>query len=85
MKSVPQVPNVPHVPLVPVPHVPFPPNPPFYSQEKTMTQDTPQGFIPKHGGYRKLISYQKAEIVYDGTVYFTNRFYYCSPYLSNFP
>jgi hypothetical protein len=34
-----------------------------------------QGFIPKHGGYRNLISYQKAEIIYDGTVYFTNRFY----------
>ena len=33
------------------------------------------GFIPKHGGYRNLISYQKAEIIYDGTVYFTNRFY----------
>jgi len=33
------------------------------------------GFIPKHGGYRKLFSYQKAEIIYDGTVYFTNRFY----------
>ena len=34
-----------------------------------------QGFIPKHGGYRNLISYQKAEIIYDGTLYFTNRFY----------
>jgi four helix bundle suffix protein len=34
-----------------------------------------QSFIPKHGGYRKLISYQKAEIIYDGTVYFTKRFY----------
>jgi four helix bundle suffix protein len=34
-----------------------------------------QGFIPKHGGYRNLIGYQKAEIIYDGTVYFTNRFY----------
>ena len=34
-----------------------------------------QGFIPKHGGYRNLISYQRAEIIYDGTVYFTNRFY----------
>jgi four helix bundle suffix protein len=32
------------------------------------------GFIPKHGGYRKLISYQKAEIIYDGTVAFTKRF-----------
>jgi len=34
-----------------------------------------EGFIPKHGGYEKLISYQKAEIIYDGTRYFTNRFY----------
>lgn len=32
-------------------------------------------FIPAHGGYKKLVSYQKAEIVYDGTVYFTNRFF----------
>jgi len=34
-----------------------------------------QGFIPTHGGYRNLFSYQKAEIIYDGTVYFTNRFF----------
>jgi hypothetical protein len=39
------------------------------------TNNNNQGFIPKHGGYRNLISYQKAEIIYDGTVYFTNRFY----------
>lgn len=32
------------------------------------------GFIPKHGGYKKLLSYQKAEIVYDGTVYFCDHF-----------
>ena len=32
-------------------------------------------FIPKHGGYRNLISYQKAEIIYDGTKYFVNRFF----------
>ena len=31
-------------------------------------------FIPKHGGYKTLLSYQKAEIVYDATVYFCNRF-----------
>jgi len=30
--------------------------------------------IPKHGGYRKLKSYQMAEIVYDATVKFCNRF-----------
>ena len=34
-----------------------------------------KGFIPVHGGYRSLFSYQKAEIIYDGTVYFTNRFF----------
>ena len=33
------------------------------------------GFIPIHGGYRNLITFQKAEIIYDGTVYFTNRFF----------
>ncbi|HCS19839.1 MAG TPA: four helix bundle protein [Bacteroidetes bacterium] len=34
------------------------------------------GFIPTHGGYRNLFSYQKAEIIYDGTVYFTSRFFH---------
>jgi len=34
------------------------------------------GFIPTHGGYRNLFTYQKAEIIYDGTVYFTNRFFH---------
>lgn len=34
-----------------------------------------KGFIPAHGGYRKLITYQKSEIIYDGTIYFTNRFF----------
>ena len=33
-----------------------------------------KGFIPPHGGYAKLLSYQKAEIVYDATVYFCKRF-----------
>ncbi|RPJ83414.1 MAG: four helix bundle protein, partial [Acidobacteria bacterium] len=32
-------------------------------------------FIPPHGGYRKLLSYQRAEIVYDATVYFCGRFF----------
>ena len=31
-------------------------------------------FIPQHGGYKNLLSYQKAEIVYDATVYFCRRF-----------
>ncbi len=33
-----------------------------------------EAFIPPHGGYKKLLSYQKAEIVYDATIYFCNRF-----------
>lgn len=31
-------------------------------------------FILPHGGYRELLSYQKAEIVYDATVHFCERF-----------
>lgn len=34
-----------------------------------------EGFIPTHGGYRNLFSYQKAEIIYDRTFYSTNRFF----------
>lgn len=33
-----------------------------------------EGFIPPHGGYQKLYSYRKAEIVYDATVRFCGRF-----------
>ena len=42
-----------------------------------MATDNPnsEGFIPIHGGYRNLITYQKSEIVYDGTQYFTKRFF----------
>jgi four helix bundle suffix protein len=41
-----------------------------------MPQDpSSEGFIPPHGGYRNLITYQKSEIIYDGTVYFTKRFF----------
>ncbi len=35
--------------------------------------DRPE-LIPAHGGYRKLASFQMAEIVYDATVAFCNRF-----------
>ena len=34
----------------------------------------PDGFIPPHGGYENLLSFQKARIVYDGTVWFCNHF-----------
>src|SRR5829696_6670735 len=40
---------------------------------KRPPMETP-GFIPPHGGYRDLLSYQKAEIVYDLTFRFCHRF-----------
>ncbi len=33
-----------------------------------------KGFIPPHGGYRNLLSYRKAEVIYDITVRFCTRF-----------
>lgn len=33
------------------------------------------GFIPKHGGYERLITYQKSEIIYDGTQYFCKKYF----------
>ena len=33
-----------------------------------------QKFIPTHGGYERLLSYQKSEVIYDGTIYFTKTF-----------
>ncbi len=39
------------------------------------TSDEP-GFIPPHGNYRELLSYQKAEVVYDITFRFCQRFTY---------
>ncbi len=33
-----------------------------------------EGFIPPHGGYEHLASYQKAEIVYDATAAFCERY-----------
>jgi four helix bundle protein len=33
-----------------------------------------KGFIPTHGGYQKLLSYQKAEIIFDATAHFTKKF-----------
>lgn len=34
----------------------------------------PNGFIPSHGGYQTLLSYQKSLIVYDATICFCKRF-----------
>jgi hypothetical protein len=38
-------------------------------------QYNPDGFIPKHGGYKSLITYQKAEIIYDGTYHFCKKYF----------
>ena len=38
-------------------------------------KNNPEGFIPAHGGYRNLLTFQKSTIIYDGTVYFTGRFF----------
>src|SRR6516162_4715054 len=35
---------------------------------------TDAGFIPPHGNYRELLSYRKAEVVYDLTYRFCQRF-----------
>lgn len=32
------------------------------------------GFIPKHGGYQDLLSFKKARVVYDATVFFCERY-----------
>ena len=40
-----------------------------------MKPNNRNGFIPKHGGYKILITFQKSEVIYDGTIYFTNRFF----------
>lgn len=42
--------------------------------EKSDGSDTRGRLIPKYGGYRKLRSFQTAQLVYDGTVAFCNRF-----------
>ena len=34
----------------------------------------PDHFIPPHGGYEQLLSFQKARIVYDGTIWFCHHF-----------
>ena len=39
-------------------------------QEASLTE----GFIPPHGGYKELLSYRKAQIVYDATVRFCERY-----------
>ena len=42
------------------------------------SQFNENGFIPKHGGYQNLLTFQKADILYLGTVYF------CKKHISKF-
>ena len=44
------------------------------SLSSSATAPLREGFIPAHGGYHRLLSYQKAEIVYDATVRFCDRY-----------
>ena len=39
-----------------------------------MSAESSEGFIPPHGGYAGLLAYQKALIVFQGTVRFCERF-----------
>jgi hypothetical protein len=45
---------------------------PFSPSEKKLPE--PEGFIPPHGGYQKLLAYHKALVVFDATIYFCDRF-----------
>ena len=42
--------------------------------DKSDMSDQTDHLLPAHGGYRKLRSFQTAEVVYDGTVIFCDRF-----------
>ncbi len=41
---------------------------------KSLPPTTTEGFIPAHGGFQNLLSYQKALIVFQATQYFCDRF-----------
>jgi len=43
-------------------------------QSFSKVKPMPERFIPPHGGYENLLSFQKARIVFDGTVRFCDRF-----------
>jgi hypothetical protein len=41
----------------------------------SFSETAPDKFIPPHGGYQNLLSYQNALIVYDATLHFCSRFF----------
>jgi len=42
--------------------------------DQSDSSDSLNRLLPKHGGYRKLRSFQTAQLVYDATVIFSERF-----------
>jgi hypothetical protein len=42
--------------------------------DKSDVSDQSDRLLPPHGGYRKLRSFQAAELAYDGTLIFCDRF-----------
>jgi four helix bundle suffix protein len=42
---------------------------------RSLSETAPDKFIPPHGGYQNLLSYQKALVVYDATLHFCSRFF----------
>src|SRR4030095_7736445 len=46
----------------------------LYESNKANALQMSSSLIPPHGGYRELKSFQHAELVYDSTVKFCNRF-----------
>jgi four helix bundle suffix protein len=51
------------------------PSPSLQSLSLKAIAQSPDTFIPPHGGYQKLLSYQKALVVYDATLHFCDRFF----------
>ena len=50
------------------------PTPTALFKSFTSLSEHGDGFIPPHGGYEKLLAYQKAVVVYDATLQFCSRF-----------
>jgi len=46
----------------------------FFKSLSSLAQKSRKTFIPSHGGYKKLLSYQKALVIFDGTINFCDRF-----------
>jgi hypothetical protein len=44
------------------------------TQTTAGTTGSEEGFVPPHGGYQKLLSYQKALVVFQATLHFCDRF-----------